>query len=300
MSNPTSNPADFSAQSSAANKSTEPTARLCQLSDALGALRCDADAAHQSHTTGQPRGAVSGIVSLDREMSGAFAPGVHFLHGNAGTGKTALCLQIAANAQCPALFVTCEMATPELLRRLTARVTQTFLGRLKSGEMSGTDVERLALQACQSSPDLAFVDATIGPASPSFIYNCAQIVQKDSQHLLVVVDSLHSWVQGIAGEHSEYEALNAGVSALQQLAHRLNCAILVACERNRDSMKGGGINAGAGTRKIEYGAETVIDLERDSKQTEDASGEVEIKLTLAKNRHGTAGKPILLKFHGAL
>jgi replicative DNA helicase len=71
-------------------------------------------------------------------------------------------------------------------------------------------------------------------------------------------------------------------------------------ERNRDSMKNGGLNAGAGTRKIEYQGETVIDLDRKSNAQEDGAGEVEVTLKLAKNRHGSVGKPIKLKFHGAL
>ncbi len=297
MSNPTGDPAEIDRTP----KSAEPTARLCRLSDVLGDLRRDADAAYEARVSGNPRGAISGLASLDRELSGAFAPGVHFIHGNAGTGKTAFCLQVAADARCPALFVTCEMSPVELLRRHTARITSTFLGRLKSGEMRGEDAERLALQACEAAPDLAFADATTGPASPAYIFDCAQIVKRDTPHLLIVVDSLHSWAQGTAPDGAnEYEALNAGVSGLQRLASRLGCAVLVVSERNRDSMKSGGINAGAGTRKIEYGAETVIDLERDTKQAEDGGGEVEIKLTLAKNRHGTAGKPMALRFNGAL
>jgi replicative DNA helicase len=65
-------------------------------------------------------------------------------------------------------------------------------------------------------------------------------------------------------------------------------------------MKSGGINAGAGTRKIEYSAETIIDLERKPDAKEDGAGEVEVLLKLAKNRHGTANKPIRLSFNGAL
>lgn len=296
MSNPTSTAAEFDRTPN----SQPPTARLCRLSDVLGALRRDADAAFDACVTGNPRGAISGLASLDRELSGAFAPGVHFIHGNAGTGKTAFCLQVAANARCPALFVTCEMSTVELLRRHTARVTKTFLGRLKSGEMSGADTERLALEACETAPDLAFADATTGPASLAFIYQCAQAVKGDAPHLLIVVDSLHSWAQGLESGLPEYEVLNAALQGLQRLAAQMSCAVLVVSERNRASMKDGGMNAGAGTRKIEYSAETIIDLARDPKQSQDGLGEVEIILKLEKNRHGAAGKALSLHFNGAL
>jgi replicative DNA helicase len=279
-----------------------PKPRLLRLCDALTDLRADADAAHEARQSGQPRGAISGLSTLDRELSGAFANGLHVLHGNAGTGKTALALQIAADARCPALFVTCEMAPAELLRRHTARTTQTYLGRLKSGEMSGDHAETLARRAIEAAPDLAFVDATRAAATPEYLQRCAQIVRGDAKHLLLVIDSLHTWTQSAGADSgaSEYEALNAAIRALQMLASNLACPLLMISERNRDSMKSGGLNAGAGTRKIEYQGETVIDLERKSDAQENGAGEVEITLKLAKNRHGSIGKPMPLKFHGAL
>ncbi len=298
MSDPTSEPAEN--RQPGKTDESKPQARLIQLDKILVDVRRDADAAHEARVTGKPRGAISGLASLDRELAGAFAPGVHFIHGNAGTGKTAFVLQGAADCQSPAMVVTCEMSPAELLRRHTARTTKTYLNRLKSGELTGTQAECLAMQAIAAAPHLAFVDATTAPAPLAFLCNAAQIVKGDAKHLLIVVDSLHSWAQGLSSGLPEYEALNVAVSDLQRLAHRLNCAVLVVSERNRDSMKSGGINAGAGTRKIEYGAETVIDLERSLDAKEDGAGEVEVTLKLAKNRHGSAGKAIRLKFHGAL
>jgi replicative DNA helicase len=304
MSDPTSEPANFpQTEPNAQNGSyqaDEPKPQLFRLSDVLGDLRRDADAAHDARTKGIARGPQTGLPILDRELSGALAVGLHYATGNAGTGKTALCLQVAASCACPALFVTCEMAPVELLRRHTARVTKTLLGRLKSGEMRGIDAEQLARQAIEAAPLLAFADATRAPASCKYLYECAQIVRGDAAHLLIVVDSLHSWAQGTADGLNEYEALNAAVADLQRLALTLRCPILIVSERNRASMKEGGINAGAGTRRIEYGAETVIDLDREKDAREDGSGEVNITLRLSKNRHGAAGKTLALKFNGAL
>jgi replicative DNA helicase len=221
------------------------------------------------------------------------------MHGNAGTGKTALGLQTAATCAFPAMFVTCEMSPVELLRRHTARVTGTYLGRLKSGEMRGEEAESLARRAIEAAPALAFVDATQGPAPLQFLHDSALIVKRDADHILIVIDSLHSWTESAHPGQPEYEALNSGIADLQRLASALKCPVLIISERNRDSMKSGGINAGAGTRKIEYSAETIIDLEREKKE-ENGAGEVEVLLKLAKNRHGTANKPIRLSFNGAL
>jgi replicative DNA helicase len=68
------------------------------------------------------------------------------------------------------------------------------------------------------------------------------------------------------------------------------------------------VNAAAGSRKVEYGAETVTGLYRATKKDEhgkmrpkpfDASGEVDAYVLLEKNRHGAGGR-VDLRFDGAL
>jgi len=276
--------------------------RLLRLGQVLDDALADARAAHEARVSGRLRGPVSGLPSLDREIANAFAPGVHGVHGNAGTGKTAFVLQVAANCGFPALVVTCEMAPAELLRRQAARATQTYLNRFKSGEMSPQEVEGLYLRACEASPDLALLDATREAATPEHILKCAQATQGDAPQMLVVVDSLQSWAEGMSEgmASGEYEALNHAIKALRNIALTLKCPVLFTSERNRDSMKSGGLNAGAGTRKIEYGTETVIDLNRAEGEMQNGAGEVSVTLKLSKNRHGAAGRDIRLLFHGAL
>ena len=80
--------------------------RLYPLSDLLGEWAADAEAAHEAHATGTPRGPVTGFPTLDHELGGYLVPGLHVLAGEPGKGKTALALQIAATCGAPALFVT--------------------------------------------------------------------------------------------------------------------------------------------------------------------------------------------------
>ncbi len=287
-------------------------APLLRLRDALCDFDRDALAAHTARSTGQARGPQSGFASLDRHLGEALAPGVHGIQGNAGAGKTAFALQLAARCGFPALFVTCEMAPGELLRRHAARETGTFLGKFKTGELAPDVAHSLALRAIERTPGLCFLDATRAPAPRAHLAQCAQIVKGKASGVLVVVDSLQSWAEGLAGfdEHGgaiadfrsagEYETLNLAVKALRGLAHELNAPVVFVSEQNRDGMKSGGLNAGAGTRKIEYGAETIFDLSREMNTQFDGAGEVEVKLRLAKNRHGAAGVEVPLKFNGAL
>ena len=166
--------------------------RLVRLGDLLGELEADATAAYEARVNGTARGPVTGIRSLDRELGGALAPGVHIAHGGAGVGKSALCLQIAAKCGTPCLYLTAEMSPLELLRRHIARETGTFLGRLKSGEFAPNPVVELAQRAAAAAPLIAFADATRAPAKVRWLADAAEIARGESEHFLIVIDSLHS------------------------------------------------------------------------------------------------------------
>ena len=277
-----------------------PTPRLCRLGDLLGEWQADAEAAHAALQTGQPRGPITGLPALDRELGGALWPGMHILHGQPGAGKTAFVLQVAACCGCPCLYVTCEMAPLELLRRIAARVTTTFLGKFKTGELLPADSLEKARAAAQAAPHLTLADATQVYAAPRWIATQARLCKGEARHLLVIVDSLHSWADAEPTPGTEYDKLNWALAELKKLAAMLEGPVLAVAERNRASMGQGGLSAGAGTRKIEYGAETVLDLGRDEKVNPDAGGEVPVSVKLAKNRHGAPGRIIELTFHGAL
>jgi len=73
---------------------------------------------HQSLATGKALGpAVPSSPSLSRAIGCHFWNGLTILHGPPGSAKTALANQLAAEAGCPALIVTCEMDPLELLER---------------------------------------------------------------------------------------------------------------------------------------------------------------------------------------
>lgn len=277
----------------------KPIATLMRFSQVFSVAMGDARAAHDARVTGKPRGPVTGFTDLDKELGGAFSPGVHAIHGDPGAGKTAFALQVATTCQFPALYVTAEMAPAELLRRHAARVTREFLGRFKSGELSPETVAAKYQQAIEAAPDFALLDATRAPAKTEHIRKCAEIIKGDASNLLIIVDSLHSWAEGVTSGN-EYEVLNNAIASLRQISHILDCPVIYIAERNRVSMGSSGQSAGAGSRKIEYGAETVISLNRDKDARPDGAGEIPITLKLPKNRHGVPGAEIPLKFYGAL
>jgi replicative DNA helicase len=253
---------------------------------------------------------VTGLRALDDALGGVLQPGLHVVHGGPGAGKTAFCLQVAGTCGFPALYVTAEMRPLELLRRITARVTSTFLGRLKSGELAPADSLAKAQEAVAALPRLALADACDAFASPEWLREAARAVRGDERHVLVVVDSVHSWSEAApVPELTEYDRLNAAIAELRVLAGQLGCPVLAVAERNRASMAAGGLSASAGSRKFEYTGESVLDLgagERDAPGGAPVAlapatpNEAPVTLTVQKNRNGAAGKRLRLSFHGAL
>jgi len=273
--------------------------RVVRFSDLLGDLADDAIAAYAAAQSGVPRGPITGLPRLDRILGGALVPGLHMLHAPPGVGKSALALQIASQGTYPSLLISAEMSPLELLRRTIARVEGTFLGRLKSGELHPKEIIAKARGVAASVPLLAIADTTRHPAPRSWIEANAILAFAGHPTGLLVVDSLHSWADAFDAHMDEYTRLAAALKALRAIASTLACPILVVAERNRASMKSGGLNAGAGHRGIEFGAETVMGLDADDDDSHPiATGESKITLMIAKNRNGSCGK-VSLMFNGA-
>lgn len=273
--------------------------RAVRLGDLLDDFYAAAQAAHEARVHRRLRGPVTRFQRLDEELGGALVPGLHVLHAAPGAGKTAFALQVAAECGFPALFVSCEIAPLELLRRHTARVTSTFLNDLRSGALHPDDCLERARRAAAAAPDLVVADATSGWIAPQLIVDLVEATRGDSPHALIVLDSAHSWSQRLPAEVTEYDRLNLALETLAAMAHQLGCPVLVIAERNRTAMHSGGMSASAGSRRFEYQAESVLELNREKGEVFRANGEVSVTLLITKNRHGPAGKSFQLQFHGA-
>ena len=281
-------------------------ARTYLLRDLIDDLVADNEAAADALATGRPRGPITGLAMLDEALGGRLAEGLHLLQAAPGAGKTAAALQIAADCQFPALFVSAEMPLLELFRRLIARGTGTYLRRLSSGELTTPQITDLARRTVEKFPALALVDATIAPSPADDIVTAADALrtrmESPNGNVLVVVDSLQAWARGRGvglKDLSEYDLISGGVVACREIAARLKAPVLAISQRNRAGQAKGGLHAGKGSGDLEYAAETVAELTVED-DTRNADDERRVTLSIHKNRHGQAGIEIPLWFSGRL
>jgi len=277
----------------------------CLLSDATADLLAEEAKARTLKEQGIAPGPVTGFASLDEELGGYLTPGLHVLLAAPGAGKTAFALQVGAQCGCPCLFVTAEMRVAELVRRVTARVTGTYLGWLRGGKMTEAQLQGVVERAAAACERLAFYDGTETPAVANTIRDAAAAVRGerfDAGHVLLVLDSLTDWAGGgIGGASEEYAATEAALTALKGVALSLPAPVLCVVHRNRAGQRGDAesrLFSGKGTGRIEYISETVINLEPNGEPG--ADGKTEIILRLLKNRNGQRGKALLFTFEGRL
>jgi len=258
---------------------------------------------------GVPLGPSTGFGGLDLVLGGYVAPGLYIVHGQPGVGKTALAAQISASGGVPALYLTTEMTVLEMVRRHLARVFGIKRNDLLSGDPN-IDSSLLA----RLSPQNLF-SASTGPSLPRWylVDGCDRVVStadledglqaiRQDQHsgsCVLVIDSLQSWALiSVDQSEGEYAGLNSALQALRALAVRLKIPVWVISERNRQAMKTGGISAGAGTRRIEYSADVMLDLSIAKDANGVPAGMQPINVFIAKNRFGPAGFSIVLAFDG--
>ena len=283
------------------------------ISDLLAEELC----ARQAREAGRPPGAITSFEPLDRELGGFLAPGIHTVLAAPGAGKTALCLQIAARCGCPVLYVSAEMRRIELLRRLIARETGEYLGKMRGGIIDIERLRSLARRTAAQTPQIALFDAQEavgcpegGGATVSALAARAVALKAhfDSEHVLVVVDSVTEWAPlatmsdpANAGV-GEYALAEVAVNGLKNLATVLRCPVIAIAHRHRAAQNKDAdrLHGAKGTGRYEYISESVWDMERDQKNLPPGGESVYIDLTLLKNRYGAVGGTFRFCFEGRI
>lgn len=239
----------------------------------------------EARISGVPRGAVTGLKRLDAILGGCLMPGLHFVTGKAGTGKSAFLLQVALNCGVPIVYVTCELSAYEMLNRLMCVTSGVTMNEIKRGEVALSDVSALVENLMQRTSHMNFMDGSGQYLDHQRILDACETARTDhpSKRMLLIIDSFHAWSAMSTGNQTEYMNLRDHVTYARQLSSRLKSPVILASEQNRMSKDGSGGQAAAKGYGVEYSAETLINLELSAATSE---RKVAMNVYVEKNRHG--------------
>lgn len=235
---------------------------------------------------------VTSIQQLDSKL-GNLPDGILVLKGKAGTGKTALGLQLAKDCKQSAIFVTAEMSQQALAYRLIARTANTSLTRIVNRQITKDDLAAAWDYTKQNTAFIHIEDSIHGFISPEYLRDAVIKVKASdgSTKVLLIIDSISDWINKAKKTYTDLdnkELAKKFAVELNDIAKEEGFTVLAILQSEQ-------------SREIddifEFAAEVVLELryERDGRANKD--GLKQSNLRVLKNRFGTTGT-IILNFNG--
>ena len=258
------------------------------------ALASSSEAMHEAYDallnqTGKDMFVSTGYRKLDSILNGGYIKaGLHILAARPGTGKTTLALQIAENAAAhniPTLFISLEMGLDQLQHRRLAMDAGLSLSQILHIHPTEQQTwQKLNSSAAKLSPRPLMFNR-VGTLSVPRIERLA----RSSGAKFVVIDYL-GLVQQQGGK-SIYERTTEVSNALKRMAISLDIPVLCLCQLNRQSDgKAPKISELRDSGAIEQDADTVCLQWLPEERHQNPTSPVELRLIVAKNRHGAQGE----------
>lgn len=192
---------------------------------------------NQSPVSGSVSGLPTGFIDIDRVTSG-FQPGELIVVGaRPGMGKTVFALNVAEHvalrAELPVAIFSIEMKASQVIARLLCSNQRIKMHQLKSGSLSGAELQRLSTAITDiSNSNNLFIDDSAYLTLSMLRERCKLLKQKIGVLGLVIVDyiQLMSSEMALENRYLEMAALSRG---LKLLAKELDCPIIAVSQLNR-------------------------------------------------------------------
>ncbi|MCF6285016.1 MAG: replicative DNA helicase [Candidatus Hydrogenedentes bacterium] len=253
----------------------------------------------QMKTDGGITGIPTGFTKLDEMLSGMQPSDMLVLAARPSVGKTAFCLNVAANAanthKKGVLLFSLEMSKEQLVNRLLCMVGRVDSGRLRSGFLARAEFPKLQHAAEILSQSHLYIDDTANISVLELRSKARKHAQKHPLDLLII-DYLQL-MSGSSRSESRQVEISEISRSIKGLARELKCPIIALSQLSREAEKDEG-----GTPKlshlresgaIEQDADVVMMLSRLGAAEQEGRENV-IRLTVAKQRNGPTGVVELL------
>jgi replicative DNA helicase len=248
----------------------------------------------KSAVTGVP----TGFMSLDAKTAGLHGGDLIILAARPAMGKTALALNLAANAalhgNVSVAIFSLEMPTVQLAGRMLASEARVDGERMKTGHLSDGDVDRLLQSVKRMSGLSIHIDDTAGISVMECRSKCRRLAsEKGIPRLgLVVIDYLQL-MKGRPGIRSREQEISDISRNLKGLAKELEVPVIALSQLNR------GVESRPNKRPllsdlresgaIEQDADIIMFVYRDEYYNEDSEDKGIAEVILGKHRSGSTG-----------
>ena len=248
-------------------------------------------------------GIASGFIDLDTATTGWHKNDLIILAARSGMGKTGLALNWAMNAVKSKpdykVGIFClEMSKEQLVERLLSAEGKVDSGKLRQGNLSEDDKDRLMFAARilnDLGEHLVVIDDTPGIKISDLLEKARQVKKGHGLDLLII-----DYLQLITGNGTDKE-IDEIVKSLKALAHELSipvicCSQLTSGVDSRLDKRPRMEDFGTRARTIEDHADLILFIYRDDYYNPASEDAGKAEILLAKNRHGETGK-IYLAWH---
>lgn len=253
----------------------------------------------KSAITGIP----TGYDGVDRITSGLQKSDLIILAARPSVGKTALCLNMAANIamreRVPTVVFSLEMSKEQLVQRLLCMESRVDGSRLRGGFLMDDDWPRLTQAASLLSDAPIFIDDTPGMTTFELRAKCRRLA-KNYGLGFIIIDYLQ--LMRVKGKIESREREIAEISrSLKALAKELDVPVLALSQLNRSlearQDKRPVLSDLRESGAIEQDADIITFLYRDEVYHPDTEEPGIAELIIAKHRNGATGLVKLAFLH---
>lgn len=247
---------------------------------------------HQGEALGIP----TGFIDLDKLLSGFQPSDFIIVAGRPGMGKTAFLLSIAKTAaqrhrKRVAIF-SLEMSNEQLVQRLLAQETGIDSQRLRTGEISAAEWDKISQAVDAFSQAPIFLDDTPAITPIQLRTKCRRLHMEYGLDL-IMVDYLQLMSSGTRSENRVQEVSQISRN-LKALARELNVPVLAAAQLSRAveqrTDKRPMLSDLRESGSLEQDADVVMFLYREEVYDEETEKEGIAEVIIAKHRNGPTGK----------
>ena len=239
-------------------------------------------------------GVPTGFIELDKKTAGLQPANLIFIAARPAMGKSALALNIAANAairaKVPVAIFSLEMSKEELTNRILCSEAMVDSGKIRNGSIEDDDWLKLANALGPVSEAPIYIDDTPGITIMELRAKCRKMkIENDLG--LVVIDYLQL-MQGTKTENRQQEISEISRS-LKILAKELNIPVIALAQLSRaPEMRADHRPILSDLREsgsIEQDADIVAFIYRDDYYNEDTERKNVSEIIIAKQRSGSTG-----------